>query len=525
VSDTARASAPARDRPRGSASPVAPLLWIELAGPEIDDEASELLARGVGGVILFTHNIAGAVALRDLIAGLRATAAGPLQVSIDHEGGHVARIGSPLTRFPSAMAIAATGSVALAQGVAEAAGQELATLGVDINLAPVLDVAADPRNPSVGVRSFGSDPDAVARFGAATVRGFQAGGVAAVAKHFPGHGRTPVDSHVDLPRVPGGIDELRATDLVPFRAAVEAGVDAVMVSHVAYDGLTGDVPASLSSAVMGPLLRDELGFRGPLMTDAMRMGAIANRHGMPEASVATLRAGADIVAPLADQRASLDALEAAAAEGVIPAARIAEARARVDLLHRRVARGSDYALPRLARADLAADVARRSLTLLADDLPLPMAESASVAVVEFASRRPSPVEESLPEAATLGEALRARRASVAHVLVRSDAAGAGRAAALAAAGAGDVVVVATRDAYLWAEERALVADLVSLGRPVILVALRNPYDVACLPLTATAVGAYTDVPATLEAVAQALTEPTTWPGRLPLSMPPRAALA
>jgi beta-N-acetylhexosaminidase len=148
-----------------ASSPVAQLLWIGLPGTEIDDESARLLAAGVGGVVLFSHNISGAAQVRRLTTELRRAATGPLRIAIDHEGGHIVRIGAPLTRFPSAMAIGATGSEELAAAVGRAMGRELATIGIDVDLAPVLDVAADPRNPSVGARAFGSSVELVARLG------------------------------------------------------------------------------------------------------------------------------------------------------------------------------------------------------------------------------------------------------------------------------------------------------------------------------------------------------------------------
>ena len=240
---------------------AARLVWVQLPGTEIDAETARSLEEGVGGVVLFGANITGTEQLRRLTGELRRRAQGPLRIAIDHEGGHVARIGAPVTRFPSAMAIGATGSEELAYAVGLAAGRELAGLGIDVNLAPVLDVAADPGNPSVGARSFGSSPALVARIGAAMVRGYRDAGIAATAKHFPGHGRTPLDPHHDVATVAGGMDALRSIDLPPFRAAIGAGVDLVMATHVAYDGLTDGLPTTVSRFALTDLLRAELGLR------------------------------------------------------------------------------------------------------------------------------------------------------------------------------------------------------------------------------------------------------------------------
>lgn len=501
---------------------LARLLWIVLEGPEIDDEADALLRAGAGGVVLFSRNITGADGLRTLTAKLRERSSGPLRVAIDHEGGHVARIGSPLTRFPSAMAIAATGSVELAEASARAAALELAWLGIDVNLAPVLDVAANPANPSVGVRSFGSDPGVVARFGAATVRGLRSGGVAATAKHFPGHGRTPVDTHHGLPTLSGGIDELRRTDLPPFQAAIEAGTELVMVSHAAYEGLTDGLPSTMSERIMTGLLRGELGFDGLILTDAMVMGAIADGHDIAAASASAVMAGAHAVMPLAAQVAALDALGSAHAGGRLSDERLANAVRRADELDRRVAsRVAPSELPD-GHAALAREIAQRSLTLCSSGRLLPVRDGTSVAVVDFASRRPSPIEEAEPVGGvvTLGAALRRAGLRVREVRLsgEADRSTTERAAAHEAAEGAEVVVLATRDAFLWPADRELVAELAGGQRPSLLLALRNPYDLRVLDWSGEAIAAYADVPATLEALAEAITGRAGFTGTLPMRL-------
>lgn len=508
--------------PARATRPAAGLVWIALPGPELDDASAELLRRGAGGVVLFSRNITGAEQVRQLTAELRRVARGGLRIAIDHEGGHIVRMGAPLTRFPSAMAVSATGSPELAHAVARAAGTELAALGIDVNLAPVLDVALDQRNASVSVRSFGSSPEVVARFGTATIRGYHEAGIAATAKHFPGHGRTPVDSHLALPSVDGGLEALRETDLPPFRAAIEAGVELVLVSHVSFEGLTDGLPSTLSAAVMRDLLREELAFDGLVVTDAMVMRALVDDHPIPAACVRSVAAGADAVMPLDRQEDVLAALEAAIESGELPERRVTEAlgrAARLDEQLRGRTDGEQVALPNAEHLELARTVARRSLTLIAGEQLLPLDPSTSVAVIEFASRRPSPVEEGLPETPTLGAALRQHLARVNEVIVDGAAdMPAGERAATEAAAAAEFVILATRDAYLWPEEQRLIARLTAAERPTMLVALRNPYDLAVLPRTAAAAAAYADVPVALEALADALSGRAGWPGTLPLEL-------
>ncbi len=512
---------------RDAASAAAGLVWIELSGPEIDDASRALLGQGVGGVVLFAASIRGVDQLRQLTTELRALASGPLRIAIDHEGGHVARIGAPVTRFPSAMAIGATGSDELARAVGRAAGEELALLGVDVNLAPVLDLAGDARNPSLGARTFGSSPALVARLGAATIRGYQEAGIAATAKHFPGHGRTPVDSHVAVPNVRGGIDALRENDLPPFRAAIAAGVAVVMASHVVYDGLTGGLPATVSAAALHVLLREELGFDGLAITDAMVMRGLTDLRPIDAACVEAVAAGADAVMPMRHhQAAAVERLQAAIESGELPEARVVDALRRAARLDDRLASWraatldpASGDLPDPSHLELAQAVARRSLTLVTGSGLLPVSPSTSVAVVEFASRRPSPVEEQIGPAPTVGAALARHLPRVCEVVVTGpDDAGA-RQAAVEAAAAAELVVLATRDAYLWPEERELVARIAAGDRPTLLVALRSPYDVVALARTTDAIAAYADVPVTLEALAEALIGRRDLPGRLPMELP------
>jgi beta-N-acetylhexosaminidase len=506
----------------GASHAAARLVWIALPGPQVDEASAALLERGAGGVVLFSRNISGAEQLKGLTAELRRRAAGPLRIAIDHEGGHIVRIGAPLTRFPGAMAISATGSEELAYVVARASGAELAALGIDVNLAPVLDVALDPRNASVGARSFGSSPEVVGRFGAAMIRGYRDAGIAATAKHFPGHGRTPIDPHLALPEVGGGLQALRRHDLPPFRAAIEAGVELVMATHVAYEGLTRGQPSTLSAPVLNILLRQELGFGGLALGDAMNMGALAEGHAIPAACVRSVVAGIDAVMPIEQQHEALAALGQAISSGELPAARVDEALdrfARLDARLRAGPGGQPLALPNPEHLELARKVARQSLTLIEGADLLPLNPSTSVALIEFASRRPSPVEEDLAGTATLGAALQRHMPRVRDVRVdgRTDMQAAARAAIEAAAGA-EFVILATRDAYLWPEEGELIARIAAGDQPTMLVALRNPYDLARVPRTNAAAAAYADVPVTLDALADALTGRSGWPGSLPLEL-------
>ncbi len=302
-------------------------------GPTLPSWAARLLDGGLGSVCLFGSNIPAYAGVRALSDAVHAAGADVL-VATDEEGGDVTRLhtgeGSP---FPGNAALGTVDDPALTRRVAASIGTLLAAAGVDLDLAPVVDVNSDPRNPVIGVRSFGSDPGLVARHTTAYVDGLQSAGVGACAKHFPGHGDTAVDSHLGLPTVDVGLDVLLARELVPFAAAVQAGTLAVMTSHVLLPALDRDRPATLSPAVLG-LLRGELGFDGLLVSDAVDMAGASAGRGEPAAAVLALAAGCDLVClgadkDEADHVAVLDAIVAAVKDGSLPEARLAEAAGRV----------------------------------------------------------------------------------------------------------------------------------------------------------------------------------------------------
>ncbi|MEH1056519.1 glycoside hydrolase family 3 N-terminal domain-containing protein [Micromonospora sp. CPCC 206171] len=296
------------------------------------------LGEGLGSVVLFARNVVDPGQLAALTATLRAERPDVL-VAIDEEAGDVTRIESALgSSRPGNFALGAVDDPALTEEVARDLGADLAALGVTLNYAPDADVNNNPANPVIGVRSFGADPQLVARHTAAWVRGLQSAGVAACAKHFPGHGDTRVDSHHDLPRIGASRARLDAGELVPFRAAVAAGVQAVMTGHLLVPALDEELPATLSPRILGDLLREELGFSGVVITDAVEMRAVTDRYGFAGAAVRALAAGADAVCvggERADEDAARhlrDAIVAAVVAGELPEERLAEAAKRVGQL-------------------------------------------------------------------------------------------------------------------------------------------------------------------------------------------------
>ncbi len=252
---------------------------------------SRELDEGLGGVVLFARNVEGPEQLRRLTESIRVSP--ETVVAIDEEGGDVTRLEADRgSSVPGHLALGAVDDLALTEQIARALADELSAAGITLDLAPVADVNTNPLNPVIGVRSFGADPALVSRHVAVFVTGLQAGGVAACAKHFPGHGATDVDSHLDLPVVRATRDELLAGELRPFRAAVAAGARAIMSAHLVVPAID-TVPATLSHAQLTGLLRGELGFTRAIVTDALEMKAVSETVGMEEGAVQALAAGAD----------------------------------------------------------------------------------------------------------------------------------------------------------------------------------------------------------------------------------------
>ena len=317
---------------------VASLLCVGFQGKAPSPEVLELVARGVGGVILFSRNVEGAEQVAALVAALKRAAGRPLLVSIDQEGGRVARLRAAqgFTELPPMRALGEAGDEGLAFAAGALLGRELRAVGVDQDYAPVVDVDTNPANPVIGDRSLGRDPALVGRLGAALARGLQSAGVAACAKHFPGHGDTSQDSHVDLPRLPHPLERLLAVELPPFTALARAGVAAVMTAHVVFEALDPARPATLSPRVLS-LLRERCGFAGCCVSDDLEMKAIAAHVPLEVAAPGAVASGVDqllVCHTPAVQHAAIDLVRRAVEDGRLPRARLAEARGRVEALLR-----------------------------------------------------------------------------------------------------------------------------------------------------------------------------------------------
>ncbi len=405
-------------------------LMIAFAGTELPAEAARRIhVHGVSGVTLFpAHNVVDPPQVRRLTSAIqraRPTGAPPVLVAADQEGGQLIGLGEGTTPFAGAMALGATGDEGLAERVGGAMARELRALGVNVDYAPVCDVASDPANPALGIRSFGDDPESVGRLAAATVRGLQADGVAATPKHFPGAGDTAADPHHGLPLVARSTSELAARELVPFRATLKAGARMVMTGHLALPDQR-DLPASLSAAVLRDLLRGQLGFDGVTVTDALDMRALAQGSAQIVDAIAALRGGEDLLLGTADEAALgrlEEGLDQAQRRGLIDADDDAAAVRRLDDLRRWLGSFDQPPLDTVGCAEhrsLAAELARGSITLVRNEdrlLPLHPSAETRVAVVQSMPADLTPADTSSAVTPTLAAALRRRLGRVEEILL------------------------------------------------------------------------------------------------------------
>jgi beta-N-acetylhexosaminidase len=472
-----------------------------------------------GGIIYFdwANSLSDPEQIAALSDGLQKAAEVPLLIATDQEYGTVVRIGEPATQFPGAMPLGATRDAEVARQAAEAAGVELRAMGLNLNFAPDADVNVDPANPVIGVRSYSSDPDLVARFATAQAGGYQAGGVAVSAKHFPGHGDTGTDSHLGLPIITHTAEEWERIDAPPFTAAIAAGTDMVMSGHLQFPALDDSLkPATLSAPILTGLLREKLGFEGVIITDSLEMQGVRSEYGDERVPVMALQAGADMLLMPPDFPLAYEAVLAAVESGELTEERIDASVRR--LLALKTARGiigepsTDPAGIDAVGADehrqIAHDIADRSITLLANDGTLPLAAGKAL-VTGWGENTTARLTEALNSAGLQAEAL-----------VTGDEPSADQSkAAVTAAANHDLVVVATFNVKAGGAQANLVAELLKTGVPVVTAAVGTPYDAAHLGAVNASLASYSYTGASLASLAKVITGAVDPSGTLPVDVP------
>nr|WP_206320589.1 glycoside hydrolase family 3 protein [Streptomyces zingiberis] len=506
--------------------------------------AAELIAEyHVGGIIYFAwaHNVRDPHQIADLSngiqrAGLAQPVPVPLLVSTDQEHGVVARIGAPATLLPGAMALGAGGSRADARTAARVAGAELAAMGIRQDYAPVADVNVNPANPVIGVRSFGADPAAAARLVTAQVAGYQGVGVAATAKHFPGHGDTSTDSHTGLPVITHTREEWERLDAPPFRAAIAAGIDSIMTAHLLFPALDpNEDPATLSKPILTGVLREELGFEGVIVTDALDMAGVRQKYGDERVPVLALKAGVDQLLNAPDLPLAWNAVKRAVEDGEIGEERVDASLLRI--LELKARRGL-FDEPLVTRADVdrtvgvrrhlrAADrIADRAVTLLVNRRSgaggrraLPLHPRRQPRVLVTGADPAAPSGTGGPPTAVLARALTELGFAASAVSTGTSPTREAIDRAVAGAAGQDAVVVTTYNVAAGSPQITLVAELAATGVPVVQLALRNPYDIARLEGVAASLAGYSWTDTDIRAAARVVAGRTDPTGRLPVPVP------
>ncbi|MEU0377050.1 glycoside hydrolase family 3 N-terminal domain-containing protein [Streptomyces cyaneofuscatus] len=499
--------------------------------------AAELVSTyHVGGIIYFAwaHNTRDPHQIAALSNGIQQAALGersrvPLLISTDQEHGIVCRVGEPATLLPGAMALGAGGSRSDTRRAAWIAGAELAALGISQNYAPDADVNVNPANPVIGVRSFGSDPQAVAELVAAQVKGYQGAGVAATAKHFPGHGDTSTDSHTGLPVIEHTRQEWEELDAPPFRAAIRARIDSIMTAHIVVPALDpSEDPATLSHPILTGILREELGYDGVVVTDSLGMEGVRTKYGDDRVPVLALLAGVDQLLNPPNLSVAWNAVLEAVRGGEISEARVDESILRILRLKTRLGlfrdpfvsgRGVDRTVG-IRKHLLDADrIAERTTTLLADPgALLPLSRRTHRRLLVVGADPASPSGTTGPPTTTLAGAFTELGFAATALSTGTAPNQAKIAEAVAAAQGRDAVVVATYNITASSTQRTLVDALVATGVPVVAVAIRNPYDAAHLTgrgvAAVLATYSWTDVE--LRAAARVIAGRARPEGRLPV---------
>lgn len=508
----------------------------------VDTPAQAIAKYQPGGVIYYTirnndDNIGDPAQVATLSNGLQDAALAlprriPLQISVDQEGGSlVARFGAPATQMPGNMALGAGRSATDARRSAKVIGTELAAVGVTQDYAPVSDVNINPNNPVIGIRSIGGDPALVSDLASAQVKGYHAGGVAAVAKHFPGHGDTGVDSHFGLPEVTHTLEQIHEIDLPPFEADIAAGVDTIMTAHVVMPAIDPGVPATMSHKILTGLLRRELGFDGLIVTDALDMAGATATYPPDVAPVKAVLAGADQLLVPPEMDTAYAAVLGAVRSGEISKQRLNASVYRI-LLHkfRRGLFRDPYVDPVAAPQVMGAPEHLATAQAITDRTTTLVKNDAGLLPLAAGPRDVLVTGWGVTTTATMASALGARGATTQVLQTGTAPAQSDIDAAVDAAQDADLVVVSTNNAYAVdaatgqptagaAAQTRLVRALLATGTPVVVAAMRNPYDVASFPSAPTVVDTYGYTPDQIESLVRVLFGEVDPGGRLPVSIP------
>ncbi|TDD87204.1 glycoside hydrolase family 3 protein [Actinomadura darangshiensis] len=508
------------------------------------DNAAQVIARyHPGGIIYYGENVQDPHQLAAFSNGIQHAAMAqqhriPATIAIDQEGGIVARVQPPATQSPGSMALAAGRRTGDARALARITGGELRAIGVNQDYAPDADVNVNPANPVIGVRSFGSDPALVSDMVTAQIGGYRSAGVTATAKHFPGHGDTKTDSHTGVPQIGHTRAEWERLDLPPFRAAIEHGVDAIMTAHIVVPSLdpSGD-PATLSRPILTGILRDRLHYRGVVVTDALDMQGVRDKYGDENIPVLALKAGVDVLLkpPADDQGNGVFARQLAAVVDAVKSGELTEKRLD-ESVYRILALKRERGLFRDPYADeskidkVVGTPAHLAAAQRATDRTTTLVKNgAGVLPLKPGARKALVTGWGLSTTATLGTEIARRGATTTIRQTGIDPGQAEIDEAVAAAREQDLVVAVTNRAWDVETEAGhngpgqmnLVKALIATGRPVVVIAVRDPYDIAWFPGATTYLATYSYTAEALRSAAETLFGELDPRGRLPVAIPVR----
>ena len=460
-------------------------------GTTVPDDLRRLVKEHkVGNIILFKRNVENRQQLRKLCDDLQELILQetglPAFIAIDQEGGCVSRLPDDCAIVPTAMALAATGDPQNAYDAGVITARELNALGVNFNLAPVMDVNSNPMNPVIGARSYSDDPATVSTFGSAMIRGLEKGGVMSCAKHFPGHGDTAVDSHLGLPKVKKTLEELEACELIPFRAAIDAGVSAIMTTHILFPKLEKEhLPATMSKTIMQDVLRGRLGYDGLIVSDCMMMEAIAKYYGTVPGTLAACNAGVDMICICHDPTLTGEACAEVVKNG--DSSMTDAAVERIIAAKEKLLSAGDVSIVGCeAHRARNCEMRAASITRVGAEVPKLGGNPFFVGCFPFV---PSLVASPIERSVCFPEWMQKQFGGTCMV-TEVNPPSASIAAAYKAAKDASCIVLCTFNAHMKQQQLVLMRALAELGKPMVVCAMRDPYDLMKLPEGACGLLAY-----------------------------------
>jgi beta-N-acetylhexosaminidase len=508
-------------------------MMLRFPGPTFTDEARAAFHRILpGGVLFFADNITSRSQIHDLCAELQAEAQSlglpPLLIALDQEGGLVSRLTADpdFVTPPAAMALSAANSVDLIREAARMTGEQLAEVGINVDFAPVVDVNNNHANPVIRTRSFGDTVETVIAGGLASIAGLEEAGIAATVKHFPGHGDTHVDSHLGLPVIGHDLNRLRAVELAPFQAAIDAGVPGVMTTHIVFLVLD-EYPATLSRAILTDLLRGEMGFQGVIFTDSLSMDAIEDRYGHRDTAILAKQAGVDMLeaneslkTQVERHQALVDAIE----DGSLARDLFTQTIERLNRLRQRF--HLTHTVPALkpsdpARHDRALEIARRTIVAQGDSPFAALAHDATGLIVDFQRFRSSEAEDPVHRGRILRELVSGQLPSMTIATLEHEPSAGAIERAIESGREVDVIVFLTRDATdnpIQIDVARRIIDAAPNSARIIHVALRGPYDLGLVPQASSRIATYGDPAVTIHALVDILTGASPITGVSPISV-------